>query len=144
MHHKNRNRVSFPPTSTYPSVDSRHCPWQGLCLLQLKELPTCMSTSCLIILPSAHLSTARASPRNMGTRSYRKAKKDTSYSLSQENVLADLKNQSLGPARPLLKCSYSSLSSLSLMPRKKCMTRENNIVLCPRPCSPISSPMLKR
>lgn len=74
-----------------------------------------MSTSCLIILPSAHLSTARASPRNVGTRSCRKAKKGTSHPLSQEKVLPDLRNQSLGT---FLKCSCSSPVSLPRCPEE--------------------------
>lgn len=45
--------------------------------VQLREVPTCISTSCLIILPSAHLSAARASPKSMGTRSCREAKGGT-------------------------------------------------------------------
>lgn len=49
-------------------------PSQGICQLQFKETLTCMSTSCLIILPSAHLSTARASPGTMTVRSYKKSR----------------------------------------------------------------------
>lgn len=126
MIHHSRDSVSSPPTPRNLSVDPRHCPWQGLCLLQLKELLTCMSTSCLIILPSAHLSIARASPRNMGTRSCRKAKKDTSYSLSQEKVPADLKNQHLGPTGPLLKCSFPPSPLSHLCPKRRYDQREQH------------------
>lgn len=62
-----------------------------------------MSTSCLIILPSAHLSTARASPRNVGTRSCRKAKEGTSHPLSQEKVLADVRSWRSGPSQTTFK-----------------------------------------
>lgn len=73
IHQRNRDRLSPTLASVYTSVDYTPCV-AGVCLLQLKVAPTCMSTSCLIILPSAHLSAARASPRNVGTRSCRKGK----------------------------------------------------------------------
>lgn len=137
IHHQNRNRLSSPPTPVY-SVDLTL--WQGLCLLQLKEAPTCMSTSCLIILPSAHLSAARASPRNMDRRRCRKAKQDISHPHSQEKDLADLRNQSETTSKmlPFLLPPPSHSS-----PEEKACSSEKNIVPCLRPCSPISSPMLK-
>lgn len=57
--------------------------------VQLREVPTCISTSCLIILPSAHLSAARASPKSMGTRSCREAKGGTPSPPLLKEVLAD-------------------------------------------------------
>lgn len=53
-----KDRVSFP-------LSPEHL---------LREVPTCISTSFLIILPSAHLSAARASPKRINIRSCKEEK----------------------------------------------------------------------